>query len=119
MTPPNGYIPVGSAAIHAAGLADQPMLYWREEWDGPRVLRLSDSECPQWAMGAYVRDSKALRDGVANAQRQAQAAWDAQNASGLVMQRVAFGNHGQTFRDRHVNLYGEPILGPRGLGPIR
>ena len=71
MTSPNGYIPVDSAAIHDAGLADQPMLYWREDWEAPRVLRLSDSECPQWAMGAYVRGCKALREAMADYQTKA------------------------------------------------
>lgn len=60
MTPPNGYTPVESAAIHAAGLADQPMLYWREDWDAPRVMRWCDLSPYANSLGWYAREFKAL-----------------------------------------------------------
>lgn len=118
MTPPNGYIPVESAAIHAAGLADQPMLYWREDWEAPRVMRLSDSECAQYAMGAYVRECKALKSN--------QSGW---HRAGGSVGPSHFGAQGmdEFQRRRLQELFGyipdmqrsTGWIGPLGLGPIR
>lgn len=61
--PPKNYIPVNEQAIRLSGLADQPMLYWREDWGAPRVMRLSDwNQPPFWLEGAYVRECKALTE---------------------------------------------------------